>query len=168
MIVVRADKGIDGDEAVAAGAVIDDHRLSPALSEAIRQEPRAEVRAATGAERQDQSDRTGRPGRLRRRLGCGGKGGESHGEGQQVTARQSHDPLPWRDWLRPIFHFSKPVGTFLFSLAIFMPAASAMVSASAAKSFCRYSSGFFCSVAAPKWLCSSSRVAAVTGMGTPC
>ena len=64
------------------------------------------------------------------------------------------------------FQLSNPVGTFLFSLSSFMPAASAMVSASAAKSFCRYSSGFFCSVAAPKWLCSTSRVAAVTGIGT--
>jgi hypothetical protein len=46
----------------------------------------------------------------------------------------------------------------------FMPAASAMVSASAEKSFCKYSSGFFCNIAAPKWLCSTSRAAAVTGM----
>src|SRR5215470_9584839 len=45
---------------------------------------------------------------------------------------------------------SNPVGTFLFSLSSFMPEASAIVSISAAKSFCRYSSGFFCSVAAPK------------------
>ena len=36
---------------------------------------------------------------------------------------------------------SSPVGTFLFSLSSFMPAASAMVSASAAKSFSRYSFG---------------------------
>src|SRR5439155_282973 len=47
-----------------------------------------------------------------------------------------------------------------------MPAASAMVSSSAAKSSCRYFSGSGLSVAAPKWLCSTSRVAAVTGIGT--
>ena len=46
--------------------------------------------------------------------------------------------------------FSSPVGTFLFSLSSFMPAASAMVSAKAAKSLPRYSFGFFCNVAAPK------------------
>jgi hypothetical protein len=33
--------------------------------------------------------------------------------------------------------YSNPVGTFLFSLSSFMPAISAMVSASAAKSFCK-------------------------------
>ena len=41
-----------------------------------------------------------------------------------------------------------------------------MVSIMAAKSFCRYSSGFFCSIAAPKCACSTSRAAAVTGIGT--
>src|SRR5262245_17325888 len=63
-------------------------------------------------------------------------------------------------------HFSSPVGTFLFSLVSFMPDASAMVSSSAAKSCCRYSSGLDLSVAAPKWPCSTSRAAAVTGIGT--
>src|SRR5262244_4645861 len=61
---------------------------------------------------------------------------------------------------------SSPVGTFLFSLSSFMPDASAIVSISAAKSFCRYSSGFFCSWATPKCACSISRAAAVTGIGT--
>src|SRR5262249_30400916 len=61
---------------------------------------------------------------------------------------------------------SNPVGTFLFSLRSFMPDASAIVSISAAKSSCRYSSGWGVRVAAPKCLCSTSRVAAVTGMGT--
>src|SRR5262249_50311054 len=57
--------------------------------------------------------------------------------------------------------YSNPDGTFSFSLVSFMPEASAMVSMRAAKSFCRYSSGFGLSVAAPKWLCSISRAAAV-------
>jgi len=29
--VVRADEGIDGDDAVGAGLVLDDHSLAPAL-----------------------------------------------------------------------------------------------------------------------------------------
>ena len=31
MIVVGADEGVDGDKAVAAGPVVDNDRLSPAL-----------------------------------------------------------------------------------------------------------------------------------------
>src|SRR5262249_30871333 len=67
---------------------------------------------------------------------------------------------------RALLQLSSPVGTFLFSLCSFMPEASAMVSIRAAKSFCRYSSGLGLSVAAPKWLCNTSRAAAVTGIGT--
>src|SRR5262249_20613266 len=65
-----------------------------------------------------------------------------------------------------IRYVSSPVGTFLFSLVSFMPAASAKVSSSAAKSCCRYASGSGFSVAAPKCVCRTSRALAVTGIGT--
>ena len=54
MIVVRADEGVDGDEPVAAGPVVDDHRLAPALAEPVGQQPGADIGAAAGAERDDE------------------------------------------------------------------------------------------------------------------
>ena len=48
MIVMRGDEGVDGDDAVAAGPVFDDHRLAPALAEPIGQQARADIGAAAG------------------------------------------------------------------------------------------------------------------------
>src|SRR6266478_9711114 len=77
---------------------------------------------------------------------------------------EGRPPFPpnLRVWYRPVTHLtsgmipvpietahvSSPVGTCLFSLAIFIPAPSAMVSISAAKSFCRYACGSSLNVAA--------------------
>ena len=62
MIVVRADESVDGNDAVAAGPVLDDDWLSPALRKPVRQQPRAEIRAASRSEREDQFHRAVRPG----------------------------------------------------------------------------------------------------------
>ena len=69
VIVVRADERVDGDERVAAGPVVDDHRLAPALAEAIRQQAGADIGAAADAKRHDELDRPCRP------WGFGGGGG---------------------------------------------------------------------------------------------
>ena len=58
---MRADEGIDGDDAVAAGPVFDHDRLSPALAEPIGEQPRADVGAAARTEREDEFDRPRRP-----------------------------------------------------------------------------------------------------------
>ena len=67
MVVVRGDKGIDGDDAVAARAVFDNDRLFPALRQPVGEQARADIGAAAGAERQNEFDRTCRPSRVGRR-----------------------------------------------------------------------------------------------------
>jgi len=62
MIVMRADEGIDCDNAVAAGAVLDHDRLTPSLAEPIREQPRADIGAAAGTESEDEFHRPCRPG----------------------------------------------------------------------------------------------------------
>jgi hypothetical protein len=61
VIVLGADEGVDGDDAVAAGAVLDHHRLAPFLGEPVRQQPAADIGAAARTERKDEFDRTVRP-----------------------------------------------------------------------------------------------------------
>ena len=58
VIVLGADEGVDGDDAVAAGPVLDDDRLAPFLGQPVGQKPPADVGAAAGAERQDELDRS--------------------------------------------------------------------------------------------------------------
>ena len=70
MIVLGADEGVDGDDAVAAGPVLDDDRLAPFLGQAVGQKPAADVGAAAGAERQDELDRSRRPGLRRTPATC--------------------------------------------------------------------------------------------------
>ena len=84
VIVVRAQERGDGDDAVAARAVLDHHRLVPDFRQAVGEEPHADVGAAAGAERQDQFDRALRPG-LR------GAGRGSHDTDGQQRARR-HRP----------------------------------------------------------------------------
>jgi hypothetical protein len=74
VIVVGADECVDGDQGVAAGAVVDDHRLAPALTQAIRQEPSADVGVAADAKRHNELHRPRRP------LGFGGGGGRKRNE----------------------------------------------------------------------------------------
>jgi len=50
-----------GDDAIAAGTVVDDHRLAPALAELVGQEARSDIGAAAGPESQDEPDRPRRP-----------------------------------------------------------------------------------------------------------
>ena len=83
MIVVGADECVDGNERIAARAVFDDHRLSPALAEPVRQQPRADIRAASRPKRQEESDRPGRPLRCGRRPGGDGHdGNEAQSKGK--------------------------------------------------------------------------------------
>src|SRR5580698_3737208 len=58
---VNDDDGVDGDKAVAAGTVIDDDRLPPALREPVRQQAGADIGSAARAKGQNETDRTGRP-----------------------------------------------------------------------------------------------------------
>src|SRR5215472_14491883 len=68
MIVMRGDDRIDGDDAVAAGPVLDHDRLPPTLTQPIREQARADVGAAAGTERQNEFHRPGRPSLLGRSL----------------------------------------------------------------------------------------------------
>src|SRR5580698_7062112 len=61
MVVVSRDKGIDGDNTVAAGPIVDDDGLAPALTELIGKQARADVSAAPGSQRYDKSHRSCRP-----------------------------------------------------------------------------------------------------------
>jgi len=61
VLVVRADERHHGDDAVRPGAVLHDHRLAPALGQALGEEARRHVGRAAGAERQDQLHRFLRP-----------------------------------------------------------------------------------------------------------
>jgi len=61
MVVMRADEGIDCDNAVA-GPVLDHDRLTPSLAEPIREQPRADIGAAARTQRQDEFHRPCRPG----------------------------------------------------------------------------------------------------------
>ena len=67
MVVVGADEGIDGDNAVATRTVLHHDGLTPARRELFGDQARADVGARTGAERQDELDRPLRPGLRRHR-----------------------------------------------------------------------------------------------------
>ena len=82
--VVRADEGIDGDDAVGARLVLDDHGLAPALCQLIAEQPCGDVLGAARPQADDEFDRPLRPGlwlSLRlcdHRQRQGGKGGHHH------------------------------------------------------------------------------------------
>ena len=61
VIVVGGQERLDRDDAVAAGLVLDHHRLAPFLRELLGEQPRADVGAGAGAERHDEFHRPGRP-----------------------------------------------------------------------------------------------------------
>jgi hypothetical protein len=79
VIVLGADEGVDGDDAVAAGAVLDHHRLAPFLGQPVREKPAANVSAAARAERENEFDGSRRPG-LRRSRGNAEQRGQQQGE----------------------------------------------------------------------------------------
>src|SRR3974390_403008 len=54
MVVMRADEGIDRDNAVAAGPVLDHDGLTPSLPQPVRQQPRSYIGATAWAECQDE------------------------------------------------------------------------------------------------------------------
>jgi hypothetical protein len=64
MIVTGADKCINGDNAIAARPVLHHDRLGPALTEAIREQPCADIGAAAGPEREYEFYRARRPSLL--------------------------------------------------------------------------------------------------------
>jgi hypothetical protein len=58
VVVINAEKRLDGDQAVTAGTVLDHYRLAaPARREPLRYEPRSDIRARSGPERHDELDR---------------------------------------------------------------------------------------------------------------
>ncbi len=67
VVVVGGEHGLDRDDAVAAGPVIDHDRLAPFLLEPFLDQPRADVGAGAGAEGNDEADRPLRPLSLRLR-----------------------------------------------------------------------------------------------------
>ncbi len=72
VIVMGADEGADPDDAVAAGTILDHHRLAPARRQPVGQQPRRDVGTAAGAQRHDEPDVALRP-RLGRGRRCRGK-----------------------------------------------------------------------------------------------
>ncbi len=63
MVVARGYEGVDRDQAVAAGAVLDhDGMAAPACGQTVAQKTRSRISGAAGAERQDQPDIALRPG----------------------------------------------------------------------------------------------------------
>ena len=99
VIVVRAEETGDGDDAVAAGAVLDDDRLVPHRRELVGEQAGADVDAAAGPERDDEMHRSRRPGvggeaGLCRQTGDGERGCEQQGA---VARNEScHEILPSR------------------------------------------------------------------------
>jgi len=61
VLVVGAEEGRDGDEAVAAGTVLNHDWLAPALRQPLGEQPRSDVGPAAWPERQHESDRALRP-----------------------------------------------------------------------------------------------------------
>ena len=78
VVVVRADECVDGDEAVAAGAVLDHHRLAPFRGELFGDQPRADVGAGARTKRQQELDGARRP--VLRRRGQGRQRKRRHRE----------------------------------------------------------------------------------------
>src|SRR5215472_2492656 len=65
VIVVRAEKGIERNQAIAARAILDHDWLAPARAQSISKQSCRYVRRAGGTERQDEPNRAGRISLLR-------------------------------------------------------------------------------------------------------
>jgi hypothetical protein len=95
VIIMRGDEGVDGDQAVAAGPVLDDDRLPPFAAEPVGKQPGADIRTAARAKRQNEFYRARRPCRS----GAGAVHQHSGGEqtqhqGQQGVKLVAHRVLP--------------------------------------------------------------------------
>jgi hypothetical protein len=67
VIVVCAEKGIERHQAIAARAILDHDRLAPVCAQSISKQSCCYVRRAGGAKWQNETDRAGGIGLLRRR-----------------------------------------------------------------------------------------------------
>jgi hypothetical protein len=91
VIVVRRQHGLDGDDAVAARTVLDHDRLAPAFLQPLLDQPRADVGAGAGAERDDEADRPLRPGlRLRVRREPDQASEQGCGDGRDPVSERAH------------------------------------------------------------------------------
>jgi hypothetical protein len=61
VIIMRAQNRGNGNESVAAGTILDHHRLSPFRRKFVRQEASRDVDARTWPKRNDEPDRPLRP-----------------------------------------------------------------------------------------------------------
>ena len=58
MVVAGAGEDVDRDDAVAAGTILDHHRLAPARRKAFGEHPGGDIDAGAGTERQDEAHHT--------------------------------------------------------------------------------------------------------------
>ena len=61
MVVAGAGEGVDGDEAVAARTIFDHDGVAPPGAELFCEQPRAQIGARAGAERENEFHRPNRP-----------------------------------------------------------------------------------------------------------
>ncbi len=69
MLVVGRNERADSNKAVAAGPVLNNHRLIPARRQSISEQTRGDVGGATRTQRQNELDRPPRPGLCLRHRG---------------------------------------------------------------------------------------------------
>src|SRR5262249_7746577 len=90
MVVVGTNESANPNETVAAGAILDHHRLTPPFGQAVRKETGRNVRCAGRTERHDELDRSRwiglRPGDRRPRV----HGYGSRPDFQELTAIAYH------------------------------------------------------------------------------
>ena len=67
VVVIGADEGLDGDNAVTAGSVLDDDRVVPLALQALGEHACADVGTSAGTERNDKTDVAVRPSLALRR-----------------------------------------------------------------------------------------------------
>ena len=97
VVVIRAQKRRDRDNAVAAGPVLDHHGLAPELRQLFSEQSRADVGGGARSERHDEPDRSRRPGRrlrVRYRSGNGKTCKEGANKGQDPKSH--HDVLAFK------------------------------------------------------------------------
>jgi hypothetical protein len=61
VIILGTDEGVDADDAVTTGPILDDDGLAPQPCQPLGQHPAADVGAAAGAKRQYEMHRSRRP-----------------------------------------------------------------------------------------------------------
>jgi hypothetical protein len=94
MIVARGEDRGDGDEGVATGAVLDNDRLTPFCRKLVAQQARGDIDSRTWTKRDNESDRSLRPGlrRLCVRVWCHENCcREKKAKGEQQLRQTLHD-----------------------------------------------------------------------------